>query len=438
MPDSVNQTPSESTQSKVAGGFTADVETLGKNYFAEGPIPEFSQLMGGFVITAYEFPEDGSKGIALYNGKTAFHIDNNNNITISAGPPGQSGCGGKLVFNTQAQIQKAKSVAIEVTGRDDGGVQSKGTNEDGNVEEETMPSYSLKVYGPVNVEAIGGDAAVKGDNVTVNASSTLNLKSGKDINIQAGENGGKINMFGGTFELNTGFFNKNLTGGEYSEGPGEVKITQKKQGSSVTIDTPGEVKYTVNGNYTVGVKGDYTLGTEGHYNINVDKDAAWAIKGKFSQIVDGKGKFEVKGQEAKGATSSQQETFVVKVAAPKKKSLAALLVDAGGKQEFLAAQDGFKFEIGKQLASLELTDKNKFSVTTGKALGAINIDEKQVIVEHGKTAKMTIKPEEVSLAQNKTTQLTMKPDESKLENNGAFVSVKPSKVRVTAPMIYLN
>ena len=106
-----NQTPSDDTQSKVAGGFTADVKTLGKNYYADGPVPEFSQMLGGFVITAYEFPEDGSKGIALYNGKTSFHIDNNNNITLSAGPPGQSGCGGKLVFNTQSQLQKAKSVS---------------------------------------------------------------------------------------------------------------------------------------------------------------------------------------------------------------------------------------------------------------------------------------------------------------------------------------
>lgn len=432
-----NQTPSDDTQSKVAGGFTADVETLGKNYFADGPIPEFSQLMGGFVITAYEFPEDGSKGIALYNGKTAFHIDNNNNITISAGPPGQSGCGGKLVFNTQAQLQKAKSVSIEVTGRDSDGTDTS-TDEDGNVTEDVMPSYSLKVYGPVHVEAIGGDAAVKGDNVTVSAGSTLNLKSGKDINIQAGENGGKINMYGGTCEINTAFLNKNLSGGEYSEGPGEFKITQNKEGASVSIDTPGEVKYTVNGNYTVGVKGDYTLGTSGHYNINVDKDAAWAIKGKFSQIVDGKGKFEVKGQEAKGGKSSQQETYVVKVAAPKQKSIAALLIDAGGKQEFKSLQDGFKFEVGKQLASLELTDKNKFSVTTGKALGAINMDEKQVIVEHGKTAKMTIKPEEVSLEQGKTAKVAIKPDETRVENNGAYVSVKASDVTIFGPMIYLN
>jgi len=421
MADSTNQAPSEDTQSKVYSGFTTDIEGLGKNYFPEGPIPEFSQVIGGFMLTAYEFPEDGSKGIALYNGKTAIHLDNNNNITISAGAPGQSGCGGKFVVNTQSQLQKSKSIAIEVTGRDDGGVVNKEADEDGNVSEDTMPSYSLKVYGPVHVEAIGGDAAVKGDNVTINASSTLNLKSGKDINIQAGENGGKINMYGATCDINTAFLNKNLSGGEYSEGAGEFKVTQKKKGASVTIDTPGSVNYTVNGDYTVGVKGDYTLGTSGHYNVNVEKDAAWAIKGKFSQIIDGKAKTEVKGQEVKGVKSSQQENYVLKVAAPKSTKFPSILVDTGSNVDFKALKGGYKFEIGKQLGSLELTDKNKFSVTTGAKLGAINLDEKQAVIEYGKTAKVTVKA-----------------DETKIENNKSVVSVKAAEVRVTAPMIYLN
>lgn len=421
MADSVNKTPSESTQSKVSGGFTSNVGELGKNYYAEGPVPEYSQVMGGFVLTAYEFPEDGSKGIALYNGKVAFHIDNNNNITFSAGPPSQSGCGGKMIMNTQSQIQKAKSITIEVTGRDDGGTVSKDTDAEGNVDESNLPSYSLKVYGPVYIEAVGGDASVKGDNVTVNASNTLNLKSGKDINIQAGENGGKINVYGGTFDLNTAFFNKNLSAGEYSEGPGEFKVNQNKKGASVSIDTPGSVNYTVNGDYTVGVTGDYTLGVSGHGNINIDKDSAYSVKGKFSQIIDGKMKTEVKGIEAKGATTSQQENYIIDVAVNKKKSLASLLINTGGKTEFKALADGYKFEIGKQLASLELTDKNKFNVTTGAKLGAITIDEKQILIEHGKSAKMMVSPKE-----------------SKIENGGSYVSVKPADVTIFGPMIYLN
>lgn len=435
--DSTNQPPSEKTAKQVNNGFTTDSD-LGKNYWAEGPTPTQSWAIGTWGTgVAYEFL-DGSTGFALYNGKTAFHFDNNNNITISAGAPGQSGCGGKFVLNTQAQLQKSKSIAIEVTGRDDGGTVNKKADEDGNVSEDTLPSYSLKVYGPVHVEAIGGDCAVKGDNVTINASSTLNLKSGKDINIQAGENGGKINMYGGICEINTAFLNKNLSGGEYSEGPGEFKVKQKKKGANVSIDTPGSVTYTVNGDYTVGVKGDYKLGTEGHYNVNIDKDAAWAIKGKFSQIIDGKAKTEVKGQEVKGAKSSQQENFILKVAAPKSAKFPSILVDTGSNVEFKALKGGYKFEIGKQLASLELTDKNKFSVTTGAKLGAINIDEKQAVIEYGKTAKMTVSPTEASLAQSKTAQISIKPAETKMENNGAYVSVKPAEVKIFAPLIYLN
>lgn len=438
MADSTNQTPSAATKSKVDGGFTTSYSDLGKNYWSEGPIPEFTQLIGGFNLTAYKFPEDGSTGIALYNGKVAFHIDNNNNITFSAGPPSQSGCGGKLVMNSQAQIQKSKSVSIEVTGRDDGGTTNKETDEDGNVSEDTLPAYSLKVYGPVYVEAIGGDACVKGDNVTVNASSTLNLKSGKDINIQAGENGGKILMNGGTFELNTAFFNKNTSAGEYSEGAGEFKVTQNKGGASVEIDTPGSVSYNVNGDYTVGVSGDYTVGTKGHYNLNIDKNAAYVVKGNYSVLIDGKMKTEIQGIEAKGTTSSQLPNYLLKVAVPKKKTDPSFLLDTGGRTEFKATTGGYKFEVGKQLGSIELTDKNKFSVTTGSKLGSILLDEKQALIEYGKSAKMVVSPKTSSLETSKTSKVTVGLEEVKVENGGSYVSVKPSDVTVFGPMIYLN
>ena len=53
MPDSVNQTPSEEVQTKVAGGFTTDIETLGNNYYAEGPIPEFSQMLDTVPLVSH-------------------------------------------------------------------------------------------------------------------------------------------------------------------------------------------------------------------------------------------------------------------------------------------------------------------------------------------------------------------------------------------------
>jgi hypothetical protein len=313
-----------------------------------------------------------------------------------------------MIENVQSKLTKAKSVTIEVTGRDDGGVVDKKENADGNIEESTLPAYSLKVYGPCYIEAIGGDVAIKGDNITLNASSTLNLKSNKDINIQAGENGGKISMYGGSFDLNTAFFNKKLTGGEYSEGSGEFAVDQNKPGASVNINTPGGVNYTVNGDYTVGVTGDYKLGVSGNSAINVKKDFALEVKGKYGEVIDGKMKTEIKGVDSKPA-SSQQENYVIEVGPNSKKNNAGLKISSDSKVEFANREGGYKMEVGKQLASLELNSK-KFSATTGSKLGSINMDEKQAQMKFGETAKVSVSQKESVLENSKSSKITVKPD----------------------------
>lgn len=433
MADSVNKAPSQDTQTKLNDGFSYD-QNLGANYWSEGPIPEWSQIMGGFNLTAYKFP-DGSQGIALYNGKVAFHIDNNNNISFSAGPPGQSGCGGKLIMNTQSQLQKSESIAIEVTGRPDGGTVDTSTNAEGNVEEKNLPSYSLKVYGPIMIEALGGDVAIKGDNITLNASSTLNLKSNKDINIQAGENGGKVNLFGAAFNVDAAFVNKRVSGGDYSDGSGEVKVEQNKAGSGVSYETPGSVSYTVNGDYTVGVKGEYKTNVEGNFIINVDKDWGAKILGDYANVIEGKALTKVNGLKSK---STQIPNYLIDVLISEKKEQPGFELKSESLLQFTNTEGGFKWEVGKQLATMELTDKNKFSVTTGAKLGAITIDEKQATIEHGKLSKLSIQPEGSTLEFNKTAKLSLSNTESKLENNASYVSVKPSDVTIFGPMIYLN
>lgn len=433
MADSTNKTPSQETQDKLYGGFGYD-QSLGDNQFPIGPIPEYSQIMGGFNLTAYSMP-DGSSGWALYNGKMAFHLGADGNMTFSAGAPGQSGCGGKLVLNSQSQLQKAESIAIEVTGRPDGGTVEKTADDDGNVEEKNLPSYSLKVYGPVNIEALGGDCSVKGDNVLVSSNSTLNLKSNKDINIQAGENGGKINMTAASVNVDAAFFNKKISGGDYTEGAGEVEVKQNKSGSEVRIDTPGSVRYIVNGDYTVGVKGKYTTDVEKNYEINVDKDYKTLILGDYSNVVSGKAHTKVNGV---GSKSKQQQNWLIDILPNSQKTLPGFEIDSSSLIKFTNRIGGFKWEVGKQLATMELTDKNKFSVTTGAKLGAINIDERQAIMEHGKYAKLTLSPTESKLEAVKAA-LSLNQTESKLSNtDAAYVSVKPSDVTIIGPLIYLN
>ena len=433
--NSTNQTPSQETQEKLAGGPTYDGTDLGKNYWLEGPIPDFSQVMGNFNITAYSMP-DGSSGWALYDGKSAFHLGADGNMTFSAGQPSQSGCGGKIVLNSKAQLQKAESIAIEVTGRDDGGTLEKTTDDDGNVEEKTLPSYSLKVYGPVKVEAVGGDCSVKGDNVLVNASSVLTLKSNKDIILQAGEKGGKISMFAGTVEMDASFFNKKLSGGDFTEGAGEVRVEQNKAGASVTYETPGTVRYIVNGDYTVNVKGTYRMDVKDNYILNVDKDWGQKILGDYANVIQGKALFKVNGV---GSKSSQQENFLIYVLANEKKSQPGFEINSKSLMKFVNTEGGFDWEVGKNLATMKLTDKNDFSVTTGPQLGAITIDKKQATIEHGKTTKMTIKQDGIDMEFNKVAKLTLNTTESKMSyGEGSYVSVKPADVTVFGPMVYLN
>ena len=432
MSSPTNKTPSKETQEKLGNGFSYDTN-LGDNYWAEAPSPVWSQTFEGMNFTVYE--QSGEYGWAFYDGKKAIHFGSDGNITMSAGAPGQSGCGGKLVLNTQSQIQKAESVAIEVTGRPDGGTVDKTADSEGNVDEKSLPSYSLKVYGPVNIEALGGDCAIKGDNVVVNANSSLDLRSSKDINIVAGEGGGKINMSASSVNMEAGFFNKELSGGDFTKGAGEVNIEQDKSGAEVIINTPGSIRYVVNGNYNIDVKGRMTTDVDDKYLLNVDKDYGATILGDYANVVQGKALTKINGV---GSKSKQQPNYLIDILANQKKSLPGFELNSSSLAQFLNTTDGFKFEVGKQLGSLELTDKGVFSVLTGANLGAINLDKKQAVIEHGKTSKMTITPSGNTFEFGKASKVTVNAQESKIENNGAYVSVKPSDVTIFGPMIYLN
>ena len=415
MADSTNKAPSKETQDKVNGGFSYDPE-LGKNLFSEGPTPVWSQTFEGYNFTVYKQGDD--YGAALYNGKASLHFDVNNNIILSAGPPSQSGCGGKLVMNTQQQIQKSKSVAIEVTGRDDGGTVEKTTNENGDVEEKNLPSYSLKVYGPTYIESIGGDVSVKGDNVTVNAGSTLNLKSNKDITLQAGENGGKISMYGSVVDMNVNTFNKKVTGGEYTSGPGEVRIDQDKAGSEVTINTPGSVKYIVNGDYTVGVKGKYTTDVEGKYTLNVGKDYGLKVLGDYANVVSGKGLTKVSGV---GSKSKQESNYMIDVLTNSKKSQPGFELKSNSLFKLANTEGGFKFELANQGGMIELKP-GSFKVETGKKQGSFSIDKKQAVWEFNPSTKINMTSKDIKIEQGKSS----------------YIKVSASQIDVVGPKIYLN
>ena len=363
--------------------------------YSEVPQIVWSQMEGaGWLNVCYTL--DGKYGWAKTNGEMAIHFDTLNNMIFTAGAPGQSGCGGKMINVSQGgKIDKHSSISVEVTGRQDDGKLGKNVTESGATEETKVPAYSLKVYGDILIEAVGGEVAIKGDNITLNAASTLNLKSGKDINIEAGEKSGRINLNGGVLNINTAHLNKKVSGIESSEGAGEVSTEQYHPGASNTINTPGSIKYTVNGDYELGVTGKVRQLISKSYEFNVEGDYAQVVKGNRSDKIEGKYKVEVNGTATK-PVSSQQENYLVKVAAGKSKTIPAYSIISGSGAKISSTTGSFNVEIAKQIGVLNLSEK-EFKVNIGKAAGSLEITEKESVLSFGKTNKVSVSPSKIDI-----------------------------------------
>ena len=375
-----NKPVSEDTAVKLSGNVPQGEGLYSGQY--GGPVIDAFMEMGEASIASYKYG-DGSNGFAILSKAWAIHVDNNNNFIFTAGPPSQGGCGGKMIQKTEAIVQRTGSVSTHVTGRKDDGV-TKQEVKDGGVEESKLPAYSLKVEGDILLESIGGEVVLKGDNITLNALNTLNLKSGKDINIQAGDNSGKISMNCSKFDLDAAFFNKNISGGEYSKGSGETQVEQYNPNATTEISTPGSIKYTVNGDYEVGVTGDYKQIVNGHYSLSVDKDYAHTVKGDYSMKVEGKAKSVFNGINK---TSAQQETYILEVGAASKQ-IPSYLISSGSGVKIETLTDGFVVETAKQASKFELNQK-ELVASVGKKLGELSITSKESKLSYGETSTVT-------------------------------------------------
>lgn len=376
-----NKPVSEDTAAKLAGNVPKGEGEFTGQY--GGPVIDAFMEMGAASIASYKFP-DGSDGFAIFSKSWAFHVDNNNNFIFTAGPPSQGGCGGKLIQKSEAIVQRTGSVSTHVTGRKDDGVTKQEVKDD-SVEETKLPAYSLKVEGDILLESVGGEVVVKGDNITLNALSTLNLKSGKDINIQAGEKSGTINMNCSKFNLDAAFFNKNISGGEYSTGSGENKVEQFNPNASTEVSTPGNVKYTVNGNYELGVTRDYKQIVNGNYSISVDRDFATSVKGDYSMKVEGKAKQIFNGINK---TSAQKETYILEIGAALKE-IPSYLIKSGSGVKIETITDGFLVETAKQASKFEINEK-ELVASVGKKLGELSINAKESKLSYGETASISM------------------------------------------------
>ena len=256
VPSPAAQTARKNGVSEPASGRDPELST--KQFCSTKPTVHW--VSDGWTCMSWEGADGQPGGYVVTNGQSAMFFDETGNMTFSTGIPGQSGCGGKLVFNSADQIHNANgTISIHAKGPKDTTRQPDKGSKKGESTKESH-AYSLYAEGGIAIEAQGDDCGIKGDNITINALKTLTLKAGEAINIECGDGNGKVSIYTGDYNLNSSFNTKTLGGAEYTDGAGEKTYNTTQPGSVEATNSVGTINQTISGNYSLGILG--------HYNIN--------------------------------------------------------------------------------------------------------------------------------------------------------------------------
>jgi hypothetical protein len=229
--------------------------------------PTVHWVSNGWTCMDWEGADGQPGGYVVTNGQSAMFFDETGNMTFSTGVPGQSGCGGKLVFNSADQIHNAQgTISIHAKGPKDA---TRTADSRGSKGESTKESHAYSVYaeGKVAIEAQGDSCDLKGDNITINALKTLTLKAGEAVNIEVGDGNGKMSIYCGDYNLNTSFNNKTIGSADYTDGAGEKTLNTTQPGSVEATNTIGTINRSIKGNYYLGVAGHYNLNALANINL---------------------------------------------------------------------------------------------------------------------------------------------------------------------------
>ena len=172
------------------------------------------------------------------NGQS-LNMDEMGNIFLGCGKIGDDESGGAMTVRPHGQmiVKVGDTLSIEVENKLD--------------EEKPL---SLKVFGDINMEAVGGDVHMKGANVNVTADSELHLKGSKVL-IQGGSGaGGSVEVIGNTFKTDTTFINNNVTGAVTQTVFGEYTIRQLLDPrASFNIISSGSMNITAGGDLSANL-----------------------------------------------------------------------------------------------------------------------------------------------------------------------------------------
>jgi len=251
-----SQVAAEGGAAEPSSGRKAELST--KQFCSTKPTVHW--VSNGWTCMDWEGADGQPGGYVVTNGQSAMFFDETGNMTFSTGVPGQSGCGGKLVFNSTDQIHNANgTITVQAKGpkdatrtADDRGKRGESTKED--------HAYSVYAEGKIAIEAQGDSCDLKGDNITINALKTLTLKAGEAVNIEVGDGNGKMSIWCGDYNLDTSFNNKTIGSADYTDGAGEKTLNTTQPGATEATNSVGTINHSITGNYYLGVGG--------HYNIN--------------------------------------------------------------------------------------------------------------------------------------------------------------------------
>lgn len=174
------------------------------------------------------------------NGQS-INMDETGNIFIGCGKIGDDENGGQLTARPHGAmtVKVGDTLSIEVENKLD--------------EEKPL---SLKVFGDINMEAVGGDVHMAGNNVNITAKTDLHLKGSKVL-LQGGDGaGGAVEIVANTFKTDTVFINNTVSGAVTQNVFGEYTIRQLLDPrASFNIISSGAMNITSGGDFSLNGAG---------------------------------------------------------------------------------------------------------------------------------------------------------------------------------------
>lgn len=309
---------------------------------------------GNGVETVSYSNKEGGSGYITHNGQSSFHITPEGNICFSTAQPAQSGSGGNIVSNSYGVIMNTGSIAIECKGSGDATRVADKNSKRKEVTEET-PALSIVCEGDAFIECEGSEYVVGAENITLIADTVLTLKA-PEINLEAGEGNGKVNIYAADYNINVANINRTVTGGDYTDGSGESTVNQVSPGAVTAINSAGSVNHAVAKNYFMGVVGQYNLAATGNVNF-------YSVKAGIGSYASGK--------IYEGSLGPKEAQYVGKPLNPKKPPSASYSLSLGANKYSYLMNAASGIGIVSKVGASAVVTNGIFLLTTKKGTAAI-------------------------------------------------------------------